>query len=159
MDWIKFGTFCLAAGGLLKQFYDSNIKQKQIDKDRLIAVTVDERRKIQIELFKHVTSILSIDKKTEIGYLKREKIREYLSDIQNHKINIWINLNSDNKYQKKFRAECDLLVKLVSAFLEDPQENQHLQYLSEVEVIRKKIWRLIDQYIEDEERLINEMLS
>lgn len=159
MEWIQFGTFCLAAGGLIKQFYDSNISKKQKNKDRLIAVTVDERRKMQAELFKHVTSVLSIDKKVEIGYLKRAEIREYLNDIQNHKINIWINLNSDNQYQKEFREECNLLIKLVSDFLEDPKENQYLQYLSKVKVKREKIWVLIDEYVGDEEQLINELLK
>ena len=159
MDWIQLGTLGISGATLGKLFYDSMNMKNQIKIDRRISVTVEEKRKMQRELFNHVTSLLNIDSKATTATFTREELRIAISDTHNHKINVWINLNRDNKHQNSLKDECNILATFLSNFLEDPGEEQLEQYLDITEKHKWKIWLLIDKYIEDEEKLIKKLLK
>lgn len=159
MDWIQLGTLGISGVTLGKLFYDSMNMRDQLKIDRRISVTVEEKRKMQRELFNHVSSLLYIDRKAVTATFTREEMRNAISDAHNHKINVWINLNRDNKHQNSLKDECSILATFLSNFLEDPGEEQLKQYLDTTEKTTWKIWLLIDKYIEEEEKLIKNLLD
>jgi len=88
MDWISSIPLIISGITLLILGWEvfSNNKNKYID--RQVKVIVDERRKMQKELFKHVTAILSIYRKI-IYKTNLENNESMFHDILNHKVNVW----------------------------------------------------------------------
>lgn len=75
------------------------------------------------------------------------------NDILNYKISVWINLNNRNKFANELRENCNGLVTLVASFLDKYDIKESKMYLTNSNLYRQKIWKLIDKYINEEELL------
>lgn len=159
MDWIQIGTLIISGATLGKLFYDSKNRQRQLEIDRRISVIVNERRRMQKDLFDNLNLILNVDKKIRAYSFKREDLRVAINEISSYKINIWINLNRDNKYYIDLRNKVNELVCQVEEYLHERGQEAHNKYTLGSESTVKSIWSLTDSYVNEEERLVDDILK
>lgn len=142
---ITIGTLLVSTFTLV--FSISNSK-----KTRRVTVLLTERQKRHDELFKHITAVLDIGRK--IYNVENNSERQKMSyDLLNHKVQIWIHLNKENKYAKEMRGNCNEYIFYCAASLEEVNNEDRQQYLHVAGNYPKHIWVLIDKYIEEEEKL------
>lgn len=152
MNWISVMTLLISAGTLGTLFI--NIKERKID--RQIGVTIEERRRMQQELFKNVLGILEIYRELEYKKLLKEK-NILFHEVLNYKVGVWINLNRENSFSVELRSNCNTLATWVANCLEI--ENDDSEYIAATNINRQHIWVLIDKYIEEEEKLIQSIMT
>lgn len=162
-NWVTLVTLLISAGTLGTLIYEKKINNKQLEIDRKISVIVDEQRKIQRELFYHVTALLDIDRKITSGTATRAEFREAIGRVQNHQVNIWINLNLNNKHQFDLRTECNRMATALEKYFEDYIEGRGskalIEYKTKSRYLKVKIWSLIEHYVKEEDRLIQNILE
>lgn len=157
MDILSMVTACVSIGTfvmvIVKFFWDS--KQKKIDRE--ISIMVAENRRKQQELFKNIIGILEIYRQAEYEKLLKEESILF-HEILNYKVGVWINLNYENKFKDKLRGNCNQLVTLVASALECNDTTKKMNYIDSANKNRLEIWKLIDKYIEEEEKIIKSIL-
>lgn len=159
MDYIGWGTLAVSAATLFKVFYDSKNKLKQLEIDRRLSIVVDERRRMQKDLFFHITSLVNIHFKTVKESVTTVEAREAFFNIQNHQINVLINLNIKNKHHFELMDYCDVMAEQLKGFYEDRNEESFNSYKLESEKPKVLIMHLINMYVREEEKLIHDMLG
>ncbi|HHD2969849.1 hypothetical protein ACV3K4_04385 [Clostridium perfringens] len=157
MNYVSIVTAGVSIGTLImvivKFYWDS--RQKKIDRE--ISIMVVENRRKQQELFKNIIGILEIYRQAEYeNLLKEESI--LFHEILNYKVGVWINLNYENKFKDELRDNCNKLVTLVASALECNDTTKQKNYIDSANKNRLEIWKLIDKYIEEEEKIIKSML-
>lgn len=157
MTWIDYTTLGVSLGTLLLLAYNSISTNRAKKKDRRISVVLEEKRKINEELFHHITSMLDIGRKcTEITEM--EKRQEIKWQLLNHKIFIWINLNRENEYAKQLRSHCNEYVFWCAGILEKDYNNQDDTYTLTADKSVQNIWALVDKYIEKDNELMEGLI-
>lgn len=159
MDYIGWGTLIISGVTLCKLFYDSKNSQRQLEIDRRISVIVNERRRMQKDLIENLNLVLNIDKKIRSLSFKRKDLRMAINEISSYKINIWINLNKENKYYNELRSNINKLVEKITELFNDLTEENHDKYTLESAEIIESIWLLIDKYVNQEDGLIEDILE
>ncbi|MEM5014098.1 hypothetical protein WKH57_25655 [Niallia taxi] len=126
-------------------------------KTRRISVLLAERQKKQDEVFKHITYVLDLGRKSNDinDELEKQKIKY---ELLNRKVLIWVYLNKQNKYAKEMRKNCNLYITWCASSLENNDIDVRKMYLSEADESAKEIWVLIDKYIEEEDKLKNRLI-
>ena len=156
MNWLEIITLGISLVTMVMVGVEIFINTKQRKIDRHIEFLIDERRRMQRELFVNVLGILSVER--ELQYNKFLKDRDILfHEILNCKISVWINLNRENVFYNELRSNCNGLVTWVASALEEDGENTK-SYLKSCNKHRVEIWKLIDKYIEEENRL-NDLIA
>lgn len=159
MNWASIITLLISALTLIMVGVELFITTKQRKIDRQIEVTIEERRRMQQELFKNVVGILEIYRELEYGTLLKDKDILF-HEVLNFKIGVWINLNRENSFSDELRSDCTALVTWVASALEEiSDETKKYSYLQAANSNRQHIWILIDKYIEEEESLIRSIVS
>jgi hypothetical protein len=126
-------------------------------KDRKITVLLTEKRKLQNDLFTHLTKVLDLGRQCLIGQTEENKKKIEL-ELLNHKIFIWINLNRDNRFSSKLREHVNnYIVFSISCLNENEDENKH-SYSLAANKDAQNIWVLIDKYIDEENILIEKLI-
>lgn len=159
MNWVLGVDFIISILTLIMVGVELFINTNQRKIDRKIEVTIAERRRMQQELFKNILGILEIDRECQYKkFLKEENVR--LHEVLNYKIGVWINLNRQNSFSENLRSECNQLATCVGSYLDTLGDGKEkYRYMQTANLNRHKIWGLIDKYIEEEERLIQSIVS
>lgn len=159
MNWTSVITLLISFGTLIVVIVEVVINLNQRKIDRRIDVTIEERRRMQKELFENVNGILEIDR--EVRYKKLLKEEDVLfHEVLNYKIGVWINLNRENIFSEDLRSHCNRLATWIASCLEElSDDNKVDQYLEIANTSTQHIWILIDKYIEEEERLIQTIVA
>lgn len=148
--FISIGTFIIV---IVKLIINNN--QRKVDRE--IDVIIGERRRMQQELFKNILGLLEIDREVEYGKLLKDK-DVLFNEVLNYKVLIWINLNRENSFYEKLRSNCTELATWVASALEVIDYEKITSYNKALNRNRQHIWRLIDKYIEDEEKIIESIM-
>lgn len=159
MDWIQLGTLFISGATLLKVVHDSKNKQKQLEIDRRIEVMVEDQREKQRKLFEHVTALLNIEERFIYSKLSEEELPSILINSLSHKVGVWININRRNKIAEELRDNCTELATWLASTAEARMIKKDDNYLDAAHRNVMKIWFFINKYIEEEERLIEEMMK
>ncbi|PFU28626.1 hypothetical protein [Bacillus cereus] len=126
-------------------------------KDRKIAVELSEKRRMQNELMNHITKVLDLGRRCfeETDGNEKKKIK---FELLNHKVFIWINLDRENACAKELRSDCNKYIFLCASFVESSNDKEKLNFERASHKNMKSIWLLIDKYIEEETKLIEELI-
>lgn len=157
MDWISIVTLIISGGTLVLliiQFFVNN-NNKSID--RRLGVMVSAQREKQKELFVHVLGLLDIERQISYKTISNDEIKRNFHNALDHKVNIWINLNRNNKYTVEMRDHCTQLAFWLASSLES--QNNKDSYMDSANRNVQVVWQLIDKYIYEEEKLIEEMMK
>lgn len=79
-------------------------------------------------------------------------------ELLNYKIFIWINLNRKNHVQEDLREQSNIYINFCVSSLEVPNREEQLSYLDNANQNLNFILQLIDRYIEEENKLIEELM-
>ncbi|BCA33689.1 hypothetical protein BwiPL1_20710 [Bacillus wiedmannii] len=154
MDWIKIITLGIALFTLVVSIYNAITLNKNKEKDRRIAVELSEKRRMHNDLFEHITKVLDLGRRfsEETDGIEKQKMK---FELQNHKVFIWINLDRDNCFAEELRGNCnEYIFRQVSSW-EETDGEWHVSYAQENFYL---IYELIDKYIEEENKLIKELM-
>ena len=81
-------------------------------------------------------------------------------EVLNYKVGVWINLNRENSFSVELRSNCNSLATWVASALEEiSDDNTVCSYLKAADRNRQQIWSIIDKYIEEEEKIIESIVS
>lgn len=150
-------TSIISLATLFVSIYNARTLNENKEKDRRIAVELSEKRRMQNDLFEHITKVLDIGRRCDVETDEKEK-QKMKFELLNHKIFIWINLDRKNKFTKDLRENCNEYVTWCADFLSTSDEKKKSHYQRVSEKNKKVIWVLIDKYIEEENKLIEELL-
>ncbi|PEK63850.1 hypothetical protein [Bacillus wiedmannii] len=150
-------TSILSLVTLIVSIYNARTLNENKEKDRRIAVELSEKRRMQNDLFEHITKVLDLGRRCSVETDEKEK-QKIKFELLNHKIFIWINLDRKNKFTKDLRINCNEYITWWASFLEssNDEEKSNLERASYKNM--KSIWILIDKYIEEENKLIEELM-
>ncbi|OOZ97586.1 hypothetical protein CQZ91_13320 [Bacillus cereus] len=164
MNWtlfISFLTLCVSSYGAItlnkNKEKDRRIAIENTEKDRRIAVELSEKRRMQNELMNHITKVLDLGRRCveEVDENEKKKIK---FELLNHKVFIWINLDRKNKVSKNLRKNCNGYVTLCADYLSTSDEEKKINYQRASEKNKQTMWVLIDEYIEEENKLIDRLM-
>ncbi|WP_273128973.1 putative holin-like toxin [Bacillus weihaiensis] len=147
---ISIGTFVVAVITLIYTLINNK-------KTRRITVLLAERQKKQDEVFKHITYVLDLGRKSYDvdDELEKQKIKY---ELLNSKVLIWVYLNKENKYAKEMRSNCNLYIFQCASSLEEKNAEERKRALLSANKYAQEIWVLIDKYIEEEDKLKNKFI-
>ncbi|MDM5214641.1 hypothetical protein QUF94_24980 [Peribacillus sp. NJ4] len=154
MIWINIGISVgtILVSALTLYFTISNSK-----KTRRITVLLSEKQKRHEEVFKHITSILDLGRKSyDVEEIEDRPKMKY--EFLNHKVLIWVYLNKENKYAKEMRGYCNDYVFACVSILEKDTKEERQNYLLSANKYAQHIWLLIDKYIEEEDKLRSKLI-
>ncbi|PEM62172.1 hypothetical protein [Bacillus toyonensis] len=154
MVWI---TLVISFLTLSVSSYSAITLNKNKEKDRRIAIELSEKRRMQNDLFEHITKVLDIGRRCDVETDEKEK-QKMKFELLDHKIFIWINLDRKNKFTKGLRENCNEYVTWCADFLSTSDEKEKSHYQRASEQNKKVIWVLIDKYIEEENKLIEGLM-
>ncbi|MED0951985.1 MULTISPECIES: hypothetical protein [Bacillus cereus group] len=157
MDWIKIITLGIALFTLVVSIYNAITLNKNKEKDRRIAVELSEKRRMHNDLFEHITKVLDLGRRCRVETDEKEK-QKMKFELLNHKIFIWINLDINNCFAKDLRENSNEYIFLWASFLESSNNEEKLNFERASYKNMKSIWILIDKYIEEENKLIEELM-
>lgn len=80
-----------------------------------IAVELSEKRRMQNDLFEHITKVLDLGRRCSVETDEKEK-QKIKFELLNHKIFIWINLDRKNKFTKDLRINCNEYITWWASF-------------------------------------------
>ncbi|WP_313897564.1 hypothetical protein [Bacillus cereus group sp. BfR-BA-01331] len=155
--WFKFFTLLftgITAGMVIVNSIRDYFTKK---KDRKIAVELSEKRRMQNELMNHITKVLDLGRRCRVETDENNK-QKMKFELLNHKIFIWINLDRNNCVQEDLREQCNIYINFCASSLEVSDKEQQLSYLDGVNKNFNFILQLIDKYIEEENKLIDELM-
>ncbi|SIR47628.1 hypothetical protein SAMN05878494_3939 [Bacillus cereus] len=157
MDWIKIITLGIALFTLVVSIYNARTLNENKEKDRRIAVELSEKRRMHNDLFEHITKILDLGRRCRVETDEKEK-QKMKFELLNHKIFIWINLDRDNCFAKDLRENSNKYIFWWASFLESSNKEEKINFERASDKNMKSIWLLIDKYIEEENKLIAELM-
>ncbi|WP_433948138.1 hypothetical protein [Bacillus tropicus] len=157
MDWIKIITLGIALFTLVVSIYNAITLNKNKEKDRRIAVELSEKRRMHNDLFEHITKVLDLGRRCRVETDEKEK-QKMKFELLNHKIFIWINLDIDNCFAKDLRENSNEYIFWWASFLESSNKEEKFNFERASDKNMKSIWLLIDKYIEEEHKLIAELM-
>lgn len=157
MDWVSVVTLLISGGTLVLLIIQFFVNNNNRNIDRRIGVMVNAQREKQKELFVHVLGLLDIERQITYATISESEMNKSFHNALDHKINIWINLNRNNKYAIDMRENCTLLAFWLASSLESSKDKE--SYMESAQRNAQIIWQLIDRYISEEEKLIEEMMS
>ncbi|MFJ7818997.1 hypothetical protein ACIQYX_24605 [Bacillus toyonensis] len=150
-------TSIISLATLFVSIYNARTLNENKEKDRRIAVELSEKRRMQNDLFEHITKVLDIGRRCDVETDEKEK-QKMKFELLDHKIFIWINLDRKNKFTKDLRENCNEYVTWCADFLSTSDEKKKSHYQRASEQNKKVIWALIDKYIEEENKLIEGLM-
>ncbi|MDM5285796.1 hypothetical protein [Peribacillus frigoritolerans] len=150
-------TSIISLATLIVSIYNARTLNENKEKDRRIAVLLSEKRRMQNNLFEHITKVLDLGRRCfeEKGENEKQKMK---FELLNHKIYIWINLDRDNGFAKGLRENSNEYIFLCASFLDSSDEAERLNFQKVSYKDQRSIWILIDKYIEEENKLIEELM-
>ncbi|PGU46921.1 hypothetical protein [Bacillus cereus] len=157
MDWIKIITLGIALFTLIVSIYNAITLNKNKEKDRRVAVELSEKRRMHNDLFEHITKVFDLGRRCRVETDGKEK-QKMKFELLNHKIFIWINLDINNCFAKDLRKNSNEYIFLWASFLESSNDEEKLNFEKASYKNMKSIWILIDKYIEEENKLIEELM-
>ncbi|KAA6454400.1 hypothetical protein [Bacillus cereus] len=164
MNWtlfISFLTLFVSSYGAItlnkNKEEDRRIAVENKEKDRRIAVELSEKRRMQNDLFEHITKVLDIGRRCDVETDVEEK-QKMKFELLNHKVFIWINLDRKNKFSEDLRGNCNTYITWCADFLSTSDEEKKIHYQRASEKNKQIIWVLIDKYIEEENKLIEGLM-
>ncbi|WP_433961762.1 hypothetical protein [Bacillus mycoides] len=137
--------------------YNARTLNENKEKDRRIAVELSEKRRMQNDLFEHITKVLDLGRRCRVETDDNNK-QEMKFELLNHKIFIWINLDRNNCVHEDLREQCNIYINFCTSSLEVPNREEQLSYLDNANKNFNFILQLIDRYIEEENKLIEELM-
>lgn len=158
-------TTFISLGTLLLLIYEVFINKRQKQKDLIVNIVAQERRTMQKDLVTHVTALLDIDRKTINKLNERQDFIKASTNTQIHQINIWINLNSENKYEEKLRKYCNTIAINLQKYYNGSidgsikGEEDIDYYRKHTESARIHISYTINEYFIEERKLLQELLE
>ncbi|HDR8185465.1 TPA: hypothetical protein ROY30_003152 [Bacillus cereus] len=150
-------TSILSLATLIVSIYNARTLNENKEKDRRIAVELSEKRRMQNDLFEHITKVLDLGRRCSVETDEKEK-QKIKFELLNHKIFIWINLDRKNKFTKDLRINCNEYITWWASFLESSNDEEKSNFERASYKNMKSIWILIDKYIEEENKLIEELM-
>jgi uncharacterized LabA/DUF88 family protein len=150
-------TSIISLATLFVSIYNARTLNENKEKDRRIAVELSEKRRMQNDLFEHITKVLDIGRRCDVETDEKEK-QKMKFELLDHKIFIWINLDRKNKFSKDLRENCNGYITWCTDFLSTADKEKKLHYQRASEKNKQIIWVLIDKYIETENKLIEELM-
>ncbi|MBJ7962184.1 hypothetical protein [Bacillus cereus] len=150
-------TSIISLATLFVSIYNARTLNENKEKDRRIAVELSEKRRMQNDLFEHITKVLDIGRRCDVETDEKEK-QKMKFELLDHKIFIWINLDRKNKFSKDLRENCNGYIIWCADFLSAADEEKKLHYQRASEKNKQIIWVLIDKYIEEENKLIEGLM-
>ncbi|MEE6200618.1 MULTISPECIES: hypothetical protein [Bacillus] len=150
-------TSIISVATLIVSIYNGRTLNKNKEKDRRIAVELSEKRRMQNDLFEHITKVLDLGRRCleETDENEKQKMK---FELLNHKPFIWINLDRKNHFQKDLRTRCNLYIMSCADFVESSKEEAKNNYKQASNQHRNRIWVLIDNYIEEENKSIEKLM-
>lgn len=150
-------TSIISLATLIVSIYNARTLNENKEKDRRIAVELSEKRRMHNDLFEHITKILDLGRRCRVETDEKEK-QKMKFELLNHKIFIWINLDRDNCFAKDLRENSNEYIFWWASFLESSNEEEKFNSERASDENMKSIWLLIDKYIEEENKLIEELM-
>ncbi|OOR22141.1 hypothetical protein [Bacillus cereus] len=150
-------TSILSLATLVVSIYNARTLNENKEKDRRIAVELSEKRRMHNDLFEHITKVLDLGRRCSVETDEKEK-QKMKFELLNHKIFIWINLDRDNCFAKDLRENSNKYIILWASFLESSNKEEKINFERASDKNMKSIWLLIDKYIEEENKLIAELM-
>ncbi|MGR2745586.1 hypothetical protein [Bacillus sp. N6] len=142
---------------LIVSIYNARTLNENKEKDRRIGVELSEKRRMQNDLFEHITKVLDLGRRCSVETDEKEK-QKMKFELLDHKIFIWINLDRQNKFTKDLKENCNGYITWCADFLSTSDEEKKMHYQRASEQNKKYIWVLIDKYIEEENILIEGLM-
>lgn len=142
---LSIGTILISALTLCFTIFNSK-------KTRKITVLLSEKQKRHEEAFKHITSVLDIGRRS-FDVENNTDRQEMKYEILNHKVLIWVCLNKENKYAQELRENCNKYIFVCASTLEKEHKEERHKDFNAIDKYAKEIWKLIDKYIEEEDKL------
>ncbi|PEM95197.1 hypothetical protein CN639_01250 [Bacillus toyonensis] len=150
-------TSILSLATLIVSIYNARTLNENKEKDRRIAVELSEKRRVQNELMNHITKVLDLGRRCRVETDENNK-QKMKFELLNHKIFIWINLDRNNCVHEDLREQCNIYINFCASSLEVPNREEQLSYLDNANKNFNFILQLIDRYIEEENKLIEELM-
>ncbi|WJE66687.1 hypothetical protein QRE63_12640 [Bacillus mycoides] len=150
-------TSIISLATLMVSIYNARTLNENKEKDRRIAVELSEKRRMQNDLFEHITKVLDLGRRCRVETDDNNK-QEMKFELLNHKIFIWINLDRNNCVHEDLREQCNIYINFCTSSLEVPNREEQLSYLDNANKNFNFILQLIDRYIEEENKLIEELM-
>jgi len=91
--------------------------------------------------------------------LDRDAVRKASASTQNHQVNIWINLNLENKYHFDLKNECNKMAAAQEKFYNEWTTEELERYRLISDDLKVGIWALIEHYVREEEILVTKLLD
>ncbi|PFY83992.1 hypothetical protein [Bacillus toyonensis] len=150
-------TTIISLATLIVSIYNARTLNENKEKDRRIAVELSEKRRMQNELMNHITKVLDLGRRCfeETDENEKKKIK---FELLNHKVFVWINLDRENAHAKELRSECNEYIFLCASFVDSSNETEKLNFQGNSATNQRSIMVLIDKYIEEENKLIDELV-
>ncbi|MFY4685304.1 hypothetical protein [Bacillus anthracis] len=157
MDWIKFGTLVISFFTLLLSIYSAKTLNQNKKKERRITLFLSEKRRMQNDLFKHITQMLDFGRRCfeEIDEKEKQKIK---FELLNLKMLITVNLDKDNDFAEDLGGNCIEYITWCASFLEASDEKVKSNYLGASYKSQLSIWNLVNKYRENDNKLIEELM-
>ncbi|PEY26272.1 hypothetical protein CN340_15495 [Bacillus anthracis] len=150
-------TSIISLATLIVSIYNAKTLNENKEKDRRIAVELSEKRRMHNDLFEHITKVLDLGRRCRVETDEKEK-QKMKFELLNHKIFIWINLDRDNCFAKDLRENSNEYIFWWASFLESSNKEEKFNFERASDKNMKSIWLLIDKYIEEENKLIAELM-
>ncbi len=150
-------TSIISLATLIVSIYNARTLNENKEKDRRIAVELSEKRRMQNDLFEHITKVLDLGRRCGVETDENNK-QKMKFELLNHKIFIWINLDRDNCVQEDLREQSNIYISFCASSLEVSDREKQLSYLKQAHQHFNFILQLIDKYIEEENKLIEELM-
>ncbi|MCU5708006.1 hypothetical protein OCF67_28365 [Bacillus wiedmannii] len=150
-------TSIISLATLIVSIYNARTLNENKEKDRRIAVVLSEKRRMHNDLFEHITKVLDLGRRCSEETDEKEKQKMRL-ELLNHKIFIWINLDRDNRFSNKLREHSNSYIFHYASYLESTNPTMGFNTQAKAYDDQREIMKLIDKYIEEENKLIAELM-
>ncbi|MGY3267665.1 hypothetical protein ACVWY7_000581 [Bacillus sp. TE9106W] len=150
-------TSIISLATLIVSIYNARTLNENKEKDRRIAVELSEKRRMQNALFEHITKVLDLGRRCSVETDEKEK-RKMKFELLYLRPFILINLDRKNRFSKDLMMNCFEYIICYVRFVESSNEAEKNNFIRASDENKKVIWDLINKYIEEENKLIDELV-
>ncbi|PGE64184.1 hypothetical protein COM65_07085 [Bacillus wiedmannii] len=150
-------TSIISLATLIVSIYNARTLNENKEKDRRIAVELSEKRRMQNELFEHITKVLDLGRRCSVETDEKEK-QKMKFELLYHRPFILINLDRKNRFSKDLMTNCFDYIILYVRFVESSNEVEKDDCIRASNENKGAIWDLIDKYIEEENKSIEKLM-
>lgn len=150
-------TSIISLATLIVSIYNARTLNENKEKDRRIAVELSEKRRMQNELFEHITKVLDLGRRCSVETDEKEK-QKMRFELLYHRPFILINLDRKNRFSKDLMTNCFDYIIFYVCFVESSNEVEKEKFLKASNENKGAIWDLIDKYIEEENKSIEKLM-